>query len=63
MSQPTGTESLREFCRRVLLDYEKTQYHSPIRILITCYGQGELKKDEPGVPFNDYGFSFITLIS
>ncbi|MBQ9065212.1 MAG: TetR/AcrR family transcriptional regulator [Blautia sp.] len=62
MSQPTGTDSLREFCRRVLLDYEVTQYHSPIRILITCYGQGEVKEDDLGFPFNDYGKTFLAAI-
>ena len=59
MNQPTATDALREFCRRVLLDYEITQYHSPIRILITCYGQGELKEEELGFPFNDYGKTFL----
>lgn len=62
MSQPTATDSLREFCRRVLLDYEETLYHAPIRILIACYGQGELKEEELGFPFNDYGKTFLASI-
>lgn len=62
MNQPTATDSLREFCRRVLLDYKETQYHAPVRVLITCYSQKELKEDELGFPFNDYGKLFLASI-
>lgn len=59
LSKPSAVESLREFLSRVLLDYETTNYHSPIRTLVTCYSQGDLQEDELGFPFNDYGKDFL----
>ncbi|MDO4556468.1 MAG: TetR/AcrR family transcriptional regulator [Lachnospiraceae bacterium] len=59
LSQPTPTESLLLFSRRVLLDYKETGYHAPIRILITCYIQGELGDADLDFPFNDYGKTFL----
>lgn len=59
LSQDTATDALRTFCKRVLMDYKHTGYHAPIRILITCFIQGELKGEDLGFPFNDYGKIFL----
>ena len=59
LSQPTPTESLILFSKRVLLDYKDTGDHAPIRILITCYIQGELGDADLGFPFNNYGKTFL----
>lgn len=58
-SQPTATETLREFCRRVVLDYEETNYHAPIRINITCFATGDTTGEDLGFPFHEYGKTFI----
>ena len=55
----TPFDSLKMFCRRVLLPYSKTGYHSPIRIIISCYAHGSLESADDAVPFTIDGKTFL----
>lgn len=55
----TPLDSLKAFCRRVLLPYSETNYHSPIRIIISCYANGSLKDANEIFPFTSYGKTFL----
>ena len=57
--QETPLESLRLSARRVLLRYEDTGYHAPLRILIKCYALGDISDDDiPAIyDFKNYGRS------
>lgn len=55
----TPLDSLKTFLRRVLLPYKKTRYHSPIRIIISCYANGSLENADEIFPFTDYGKNFL----
>ncbi len=52
-------EALVSFCSRILLDYEETNYHSPIKILITTYVLGEVTEADWGFDFHNYGKTFV----
>lgn len=56
-AQATPKESLRIAAQRVLLSYEKTKYHAPMRVLIACYAQGDISSEEisTAYSFEDYG--------
>ena len=56
-AQKTPLDSLRLAAGRVLLDYGKTGYHAPMRVLIDCYTQGELTNEDlsSSYAFADYG--------
>ncbi|MBA4699610.1 MAG: TetR/AcrR family transcriptional regulator [Ruminococcus sp.] len=56
-AQETPKESLRISAQRVLLSYEKTKYHAPMRVLIACYAQGDISSEEisTAYSFEDYG--------
>lgn len=56
-SQGTPKESLRIAAQRVLLSYEETNYHAPMRVLIACYAQGDISSEEisTAYSFEDYG--------
>lgn len=60
-NQENSIESLRLFTKRVLLKYEYTGYRAPIRILISCYIHGDIKKAEliEGFSFKYYGRNFL----
>ena len=55
--QETPVDSLRLSARRVLLRYEDTGYHAPLRILIKCYALGDISDDDiPAIyDFKNYG--------
>lgn len=56
-SQATPRDSLKVSASRVLLSYEETNYHAPMRILIACYAQGDITSEEMSTAysFDDYG--------
>lgn len=56
-AQETPLQSLKVAARRVLLSYEETKYHAPMRILIACYAQGDISSEEMSTAysFDDYG--------
>lgn len=59
LSLPTPKDSLKTFCRRVLLPYQDTHYHSPIRIIISCYAHGTISEIDDIFPFSTYGQTFL----
>ena len=58
-SQETPLDSLRLAAGRVLLSYEETGYHAPMRILIVCQAQGHISKEDlsSAYSFEGYGKS------
>ncbi|MCH3922753.1 TetR/AcrR family transcriptional regulator [Limosilactobacillus sp.] len=59
LSLPTPRDSIATFCRRVIFPYRQTNYHSPIRILVSCYANGSLADDNEVFPFSSYGRDFL----